>query len=192
MRNLLFLWHTKGYCELLLHNDIKGNLVQKKDIKKKGNLLVVFYSSDHLKKNVFMWSGLQNTFLSVTYSSRYCWLCKSCIVCCLMYACTEKAHNFRKKLLYECVDLLEYLHFIYLYRINKRWIKILYSVRCSFVPELDLLVSMATFPIGKQITGRIFKNCSCNKSRKDDLRRPPLFFIFHNPKNWLHGLSFFQ
>lgn len=29
--------------------------------------------------------------------------------------------------------------------------------RCSFVPELDQLVSMATFPIGKQMAGKVFK-----------------------------------
>lgn len=54
-------------------------------------------------------------------------------------------------------------------------------VRCSFVPELDQLVSMATFPIGKQMVGKLFKNCSWIKCSKEHLEDLPFFFIFQHP-----------
>lgn len=64
--------------------------------------------------------------------------------------------------------------------------------RCSFVPELDQLVSMATFPIGKQMAGKIFKNCSWIKCTEEHPRRPPFFFIFQNHKTANMVLRFFQ
>lgn len=52
--------------------------------------------------------------------------------------------------------------------------------RCSFVPELDQLVSMATFPIGKQMVGKVFKNCiwiKCSKEHLEDLPTTSFFRI---------------